>query len=105
MSAPYKVGGGVSVKVEMYVTQRRMLDDPVFGKDIWGRLRLRMIEDLAERSGLPFHIAIRRITSWREEVYTQLEHEFMFPYHEQPVAARIIAHVGATEYIPDGEAP
>lgn len=61
-----KRGGGVKIQDHYVVRARKLLADMPKLAEIRARQRQRILASLAERTGLPFGLAIVNIESWRE---------------------------------------
>lgn len=91
-------GGNVVIQRSYRVSAREMLDDRLRTL-IREQLRMRIINDLAAASGLPFHRAITNIARWSEtegdpQPYTNL----MLPREKRPVLLVTECYVKAVDF-------
>jgi hypothetical protein len=93
-----KHGGGVTIRVAHLAHERRALAD--VRERLRADQRAQVIRQLAEKSGLPFDLAITNIERWSE---TEQDHEphinFVLPYELQPVAMVTTCYVRAIQYL------
>jgi hypothetical protein len=94
-----RAGGGVQIQESYIVHERRMLNDNEMRRYIRERLRTKILANLAEKSGLPFDLAITNITSWKEIEATHREWEnFKYEAELQPVVLLTTCYVRRVEY-------
>lgn len=91
-------GGGVVIEESYRVSMRALLDDRA-RTYLRAQMRRRVIDQLAEKTGLPFHLAIVAIERWQEtEVDPEPEENWRRPVAERSVALVTRCEVRAVEY-------
>lgn len=98
-----KSGGGVTLEVTYTVARRDYLDrEPGLRADLYRENRRKIMDQLEEKSGLPFAVAVRHIKGWLEweRPYTQTPEGLWYGLRreEWPVLLVTTCHVGTAEY-------